>query len=321
MTSAARAVILRPLRAAETPPAVARGALAEVSAAPSRDTRNDVRARRMRILIAHDTTYRYAAAPAGLIQTLRLTPRNHDGQYVGWWRIDISADCQLDAHEDAFGNVIHTFSIDGPVEELTVHVEGEAETENVHGLVRGSIERFPPSLYLRETSLTQADTAIAQFAREVRQEAGKDTLPLMHALLARIHNEIAFDTDPTLASTTATEAFALRRGVCQDLTHIFIAAARSLDVPARYVSGYFYRSDGVVEQQAGHAWAEAHVEGLGWVSFDPANGISATDAHLRVAVGLDYLGAAPVRGTRYGGGAEALTVRVRVDQAMRQVQN
>ena len=101
------------------------------------------------------------------------------------------------------------------------------------------------------------------------------------------------------------KSFAIKRGVCQDLTHIFIACARSLGIPARYVCGYFFRADGVVEQSAGHAWAEAFVDGLGWVAFDPANRISATDAHLRVAVGLDYLSAAPIRGTRYGGGDEA----------------
>ena len=78
--------------------------------------------------------------------------------------------------------------------------------------------------------------------------------------------------------------------------------------------------DGVVDQEAGHAWAEAHVPDLGWVAFDPANGMCATDAHVRVAVGLDYLGAAPVRGTRHGGGDETLAVAVRVDQAARQVQ-
>src|SRR5262249_60583923 len=98
-------------------------------------------------------------------------------------------------------------------------------------------------------------------------------------------------------------AFALKRGVCQDLTHIFIAAARAIGFPARYVSGYLHRADGVVHQEAGHAWAEAHVSGLGWVAFDPANGICATDAHIRVAAGLDYLGAAPVRGTRFDCGA------------------
>ena len=121
---------------------------------------------------------------------------------------------------------------------------------------------------------------------------------------------IQFDTDPTHATTTAAEAFALKRGVCQDLTHIFIAAARSLGDPARYVGGYFRRDDGVTEQDAGHAWAEAFVPDLGWVAFDPANGICATDAHMRVAVGLDYLGAAPVRGTRYGGAGETLAVGV-----------
>jgi len=139
--------------------------------------------------------------------------------------------------------------------------------------------------------------------------------------MARLNREMTFDTDPTHAATTASEAFALKRGVCQDLTHIFIAAARSLGVPARYVSGYFHRADGVSEQDAGHAWAEAHVPDLGWVAFDPTNKISATDAHLRVAIGLDYLSAAPVRGARSGGAGEALQVRVQVNQAMRQGQN
>ncbi len=109
--------------------------------------------------------------------------------------------------------------------------------------------------------------------------------------------------------------------MCQDITHIFVAAARSLGIPARYVGGHFHRVDGVTSQEAGHAWAEAHVENLGWVGFDPTNGISTTDAHVRVAVGLDYLGAAPVRGTRYGGAGETLTVAVRVAQARQQIQN
>ena len=92
---------------------------------------------------------------------------------------------------------------------------------------------------------------------------------------------------PPRPSTTAAEAFKLQRGVCQDLTHIFIAAARQLGIPARYIGGHFWRADGVTEQEAGHAWAEAYVDNLGWVGFDPANGICTTDAHVRVAVGLD----------------------------------
>jgi len=273
----------------------------------------------MRIRISHETSYQYDTPTHGVIQTLRLTPRNHDGQFVADWRIDVSEDARLDVHEDAFGNITHTFSADGPFGELTVHVEGEVDVQDTAGIVRGAVERFPPSLFLRATPLTTADEAIADFAREAR--AGDDTLATLHALLARVHRDVTYDTDPTNTGTTAAEAFALKRGVCQDLTHVFIAATRHLGIAARYVGGYFRRSDGVVDQEAGHAWAEAHVPAVGWVAFDPANGICATESHVRVAVGLDYLGAAPVRGTRYGGGAESMAVKVRVDQAARQVQS
>ena len=275
----------------------------------------------MRIHISHETLYRYEQPVNGVIQTLRLTPRHHDGQYVVDWRIDVSENCQLNQLEDAFGNITHVFNADGPFAELRVAVDGEVETQDTGGVVAGAIERFPPSLYLRETLLTRLDPALAEFALASGQSAGADTLQVLHALLARLNERIAFDTNPTHAATTAAEAFALRRGVCQDLTHIFIACARSLAIPARYIGGHFHRADGVTEQEAGHAWAEAFVPDLGWVGFDAANGICATEAHVRVAVGLDYLGAAPVRGARYGGGSEALEVAVRVHQAAGQSQS
>jgi transglutaminase-like putative cysteine protease len=187
-------------------------------------------------------------------------------------------------------------------------------------VVNGTVERFPPSFYLRETQLTLPDSAITDFAETIRVGAGNDTLTQLHGLLSALNEKMAFDTDPTSVATTAAEAFTLGRGVCQDLTHVFIAAARQIGIPARYVGGHFFRGDDGVLQDAGHAWAEAYVEKLGWVGFDPANGISPTDAHVRVAIGLDYLGAAPVRGTRYGGAGETLKVAVRVDQARQQSQ-
>jgi transglutaminase-like putative cysteine protease len=276
----------------------------------------------MRIQISHETVYRYEQPPNGVIQTLRLTPRNHDGQYVTNWRIDVSEACQLDQHEDAFGNVTHVLGAEGPLGELRVLVEGEVETQDTQGVVRGTVERFPASFYLRETPLTRLDPAIADFARQTRKDKGDSPLDMLHGLLARVHETIAYDpASPTTAATTAPEAFNLKRGVCQDLTHIFIAAARSLAIPARYIGGHFSRADGVTEQEAGHAWAEAFVPDLGWVAFDAANGICTTDAHVRVAVGLDYLGAAPVRGARYGGSGETMQVSVRVDQAGRQSQS
>jgi transglutaminase-like putative cysteine protease len=274
----------------------------------------------VRIRISHATTYRYDTPPTGVTQMLRLTPRNHEGQYVLNWRIDLSEDCQLHQHEDAFGNITHSFTAEGPFNELSVAVEGEVETHDTQSVVRGAVERFPPSLFLRETALTQPDAAIVDFADSARASAGSETLPLLHGLMTALNREITFDTDPTHPATTAAEAFALRRGVCQDLTHIFIAAARQLGIPTRYVGGHFYRADCVTAQTAGHAWAEAYVENLGWVGFDPANGIGTTEAHVRVAVGLDYLGAAPVRGTRYGGSGETLKVAVHVDQARQQSQ-
>jgi len=275
----------------------------------------------MRIYISHETTYRYQQPVRSVIQTLRLTPRNHDGQYVVNWRIDVSENCQLDQLEDAFGNIAHVFSAEGPFSELRVHVEGDVDTQDTDGVVRGAIERFPPSLYLRETPLTRLDPAIADFARETQRATGDDALKTSHGLVERLHHELTYDESPTHTGTTAAEAFALKRGVCQDLSHIFIAAARSLGIPARYIGGHFHRADGVTVQEAGHAWTEAFVPDLGWVAFDPTNGISATDAHVRVAVGLDYLGAAPVRGSRNGGGDETLSVAVQVDQAGRQAQS
>ena len=204
---------------------------------------------------------------------------------------------------------------------MTVAVEGSVDTQDMGGLVRNAVERFPPQLFLRETPLTQPDAAIVEFAQSIRADTGGDTLALLHAMMKGLNREIAFDTDPTHAATTAAEAFALRRGVCQDLTHVFVAGTRALGIPARYIGGHFHRADGVTSQEAGHAWAEAHIEDLGWVGFDPTNGICTTDAHVRVAVGLDYLGAAPLRGTRYGGGGEVMSVKVRVDQASQQTQN
>lgn len=274
----------------------------------------------MRIRIWHDTTYQYSWPVTGVIQTLRLTPRNTDGQYIMNWRIDISADCPLTCHVDAFGNVTHTLTADGPLDRLAVHVEGEAEIENTNGVVTGTFEPFPPTLFLRETPLTMPSEEISAFAREATAKVSREPLPILHALLDTLSETIVYDTDPTHVHTTAAESFALKRGVCQDVSHIFITCARSLGIPARYVSGYMHRADGLNEQQAGHAWAEAFVEGLGWVGFDATNGICPTDEHLRVAVGLDYLNAAPVRGSRIGGDGEFLDVRIRVQQSMGQSQ-
>lgn len=268
----------------------------------------------MRLRVVHTTSYRYDPPATGVIQMLRMTPGNHDGQYVASWQIDISSDARLDMHEDAFGNITHILT-DGTTQELTIHAEGEIETQDSGGVLRGADERFPESLFLRATPLTAPSTPMSALVRTLQSETGDDTLNFLHALMLRINEHMTFDRDPTTTGTSAADAFAGKRGVCQDYAHIFIACAREAAIPARFVAGHFLRADGETVQQAGHAWAEAFVPRLGWVGFDPANAICTTDAHIRVAIGLDYLGAAPVRGTRYGGGMETLRVEVTVEEA------
>jgi transglutaminase-like putative cysteine protease len=270
----------------------------------------------MRLRIAQSMLRRYEPAAAGVIQVLRLTPRNHEGQYVIGWRIDVSADVRLHAHEDAFGNLTHVFTAAGPFNALSVKVDGEVETQDTNGVVRGAVERFPPNLFLRDTSLTQADSRIRDFAGDVRAADDGDVLACLHALQERLHDAMTHAGDASPAAPTAAEAFAQKRGAACDVTHIFIGAAHSLGIPARYVAGYLSGagSADTIAEDGGHAWAEAFVPGLGWVGFDAVNCICPTDAYVRVAIGLDALGAAPVRGTRYGASDETLAVVIKVDQ-------
>ncbi len=267
----------------------------------------------MHLRIAHRKVYRYDPPATGVIQVLRLTPRNHEGQYVVRWRIDVSADARLAAHDDAYGNITHVFSADGPLDQLSVEVDGEVETQNTNGIVRGTVERFGPSLFLHDTALTEADPAVRDFAQRVRAAKGTEVLGQLHGILDRLHEDLAHDTDDAEGAASGAEAFARKRGPSRDLAHIFIGAAHVLGIPARYVRGYF-RCGGGDEPQAGHAWAEAFVPELGWIAFDPSIGFCPTDAHVRVAIGLDSLGAAPVRGMRYGPGAESLEVAIKVGQ-------
>ena len=266
----------------------------------------------MRLAVRHETIYRYTSPAKRAIEVLRLQPRGHNGQFVANWRIDVSADCHLEQTHDAFGNSVHTFSVDGPLSELAIVAEGSVETVDTAGVLSGEIERFPPVLYLRNTALTTADSAVRDFARGVVARPDTDRLDLMHALMDGIRERMRFEVDATNPGTSAAEAFALGHGVCQDFAHVFIAACRHIGVPARYAGGYLLQTTDTGTQSAGHAWAEALIDDFGWVGFDPANGISPTDAYVRVAIGLDYLGAAPVRGTVFGGSGETLAVSVSV---------
>ncbi|PVE26019.1 transglutaminase [Microvirga sp. KLBC 81] len=267
----------------------------------------------MRIRITHETVYRYSEPAKSAIQWLRLTPRGHEGQTVLSWNIDVDCEAKLLRREDWYGNIAHSLFVAGPVEQITLRVAGEIETTDTAGIIRGGVERFPELFYLRQTPLTQDNAVIREFAEEIAG-GSSNPLDLAHALTGAIGERLRFDTDATHPATTATEAFTAGHGVCQDFTHVYLAAARFLGIPARYVSGYLHKP-GEPQQEAGHAWAEAFIPDLGWVSFDPANGVSATEHYVRLATGLDYLDAAPVRGSYYGISREALDVRLRIESA------
>ena len=136
---------------------------------------------------------------------------------------------------------------------------------------------------------------------------------VLHELMKRVGERIAYKTGVSTVDTTAAEALKRGAGVAQDNAHVFIAACRRLGVPARYVSGYLRNDDPELHVgRTSHSWAEAWVPGLDWVGFDPANGISPRGDSLRVAVGLDYRDAAPVSGRRVGFGDAKMTVEAAI---------
>lgn len=271
----------------------------------------------MRIHIQHETVYRYAEPAAYSIQALRLKPADTANQRVLRWQVRVPANASMKETRDVYGNVLQMLYVERPHDEIAIAVSGEVETENVSGIVAMRHEPFQPRFYLRRTDLTAVDAPIAALAEEARAASDRSPLDMAHRLMERIRDALDYRIGETHAATTAAEALAQGSGVCQDHAHVFCAAARHLGIPARYVSGYLWIESGG-EHEAGHAWAEAHIDGLGWVGFDVANRICPTANYVRVASGLDYLEAAPVRGLRRGGGQETLEVRLRVDEGAAQ---
>lgn len=269
----------------------------------------------MQLNIQHVTTYSYAQPTRGIIQLLRGTPASFAGQTVLDWRIDVDCDARLREGRDGYGNVTHMLYVDKPTRSLAVSVTGRVLTENRAGVVAGLHNDLPTEIFLRSTKLTEAGSSIGALADKVAA-AAPDPLARLHRLAAELYDGVRFDADATDTDTQAEQALSAGHGVCQDFAHMFIGAARAMQIPARYISGHLFRRDGARVQEAAHAWAEGYIPDLGWTAFDPTNGICTDDAYVRVACGLDYRDAAPVAGSRSGGGAESLAVEVEVSQAL-----
>jgi transglutaminase-like putative cysteine protease len=263
----------------------------------------------MRIQIAHSIAYAYAEPARHITQILRLTPRDHDGQHIMSWRIEPTVDGRMRVSQDPFGNITHTFSLDGPVAEIAIHVSGLVETTDLAGVVRGGVERVPSEVFRRDTLLTTPDDALRDFAQDVTRGAGTP-LSSLHALMNGLNEEMTCLETANRTGIGAAAAFAARSGIAQDLAHVFMACARHLGHPARYVSGYVAQSADLAHANGAHAWAEAYLDDYGWIGFDCANGLCPIDTHVRIAAGLDFAEAAPVRGARKGGSDELLAVTV-----------
>jgi transglutaminase-like putative cysteine protease len=263
----------------------------------------------MRLKIRHQTVYRYSAPVMRSVQSLRLTPTDDRRQKVLAWRLNLPA--AAPAYTDAYGNLTQLLTLEGRHEEIRIGVEGSVEMID-DPTPESRSEALSPLIFLRETPLTAADSRLSDFSEALRERIPADPAAALHLLMARIRAAVRYVKGTTDARTTAAEVLSQGSGVCQDHSHLFIACCRTLGIPARYVSGYLYSGTETDPEVAMHAWAEAWIDGMGWLSFDVSNGRPAGPSHLRLAVGRDYLEACPVRGVRFGGGDETLEVRVEV---------
>lgn len=267
----------------------------------------------MRIRISHETSFAYDQPVRSVLQALRVMPRDHEGQVVVSWRIDASVDGRLRSGEDAFGNLVHHFQAEGPFNSFVLRVHGIVETLDTTGFVRGTVDRMPADVFRRDSALTQPDEAMQLFARKLARASGSP-LEQLHALMEAIHGEIRAEDTPQQTFVRAADAFAARKGNARDSAQIFCGSARALGIPARFVEGYVAGESQIGEIAQRHAWAEAFVEGYGWISFDPSMNLCPTEAHVRVAVGLDQDDTAPIRLSRVGGGGEKTTATVSIQQ-------
>lgn len=260
----------------------------------------------MRLSILHRTHYRYSSAVLYSIQQLRLTPRDEPHQRTLRWRVKTPG--TTTSSRDAYGNLVHTLALTRAHGDVAIEARGEVEIDPLHeGRLEEAGSPPPPLSYLAETPLTAPDDAVRDFvARYWKGSERHQLLDLAHAVAGAID----YKPGATEVTSTAAEALALGRGVCQDHAHLFIAACRLRGVPARYVSGYVHPGD--APHAASHAWADAYLNGDGWVSIDVTHRRFASDNLCRLAVGRDYATAGPVRGVRAGGGDESLEVRVNI---------
>lgn len=266
----------------------------------------------MKLKIVHQTNYYYRELAQRSVQYIRMTPLSLAHQSIEQWQVMLPKVAKSQA--DGFGNEWLVLSRSEPHDNLQIQASGVIKIDPATTCIADD-PGVPYLLFKVATPLTACDEPMRAFYQQYLSDyhdvCDEDKKARLRHFSQALLERVPYTKNVTHVGTTAEEAFDLGMGVCQDHSHIFIACLRDMGIPARYVSGYLYEDGG--QHMASHAWAEAWVDGH-WYTFDVSNQHFSPQAHVYVAIGRDYLDAAPVRGVRIGGGYENLYSQVMIHQ-------
>jgi transglutaminase-like putative cysteine protease len=265
-----------------------------------------------RFEIEHTTRFAYSGPITETMMELRLRPLDGPGQRCLDFRLQVTPRVNVKTYRDGYGNLVHYFNLLRAHQRVRVTSRSIVEMVS-NGEVADAEDLVWDFLRFRSPVTDEAGVrALASRHAPADPASGRAVEEALDGLTVAISHDFAYDPAVTNVYTGVDEVLKLRAGVCQDFAHLFLAAARAMGVPSRYVSGYIHapNAEGVTEG-ASHAWAEAWVPGTGWLGFDATHPIRAGENHVRVAVGRDYRDAAPTRGVYVGAATGTMDVNVR----------
>jgi len=262
----------------------------------------------MRLRIEHVTTFTYDQTISEAYTEMRLKPLDGFGQHCLSFHLSTEPhDEQLD-YIDRFGNDVSHFDVIQPHQKLVAAARSEVLTPDHYiQRIEGGLSPLDEYDYLMDTSYAPITDDITMLASS--HAVKDDPRATAFALMRHIHEIIQYEQGATDVTTTAQEALVLGRGVCQDFSHLMLAACRDQNIPARYVSGYLYNNG---HSAASHAWVDVYIAGEGWISLDPTHNREQTAEYVRVAIGRDYADVPPTRGIFVGNAKEKMDVKVTV---------
>lgn len=264
----------------------------------------------MKLEIVHSTSYHYTGPIAESVMELRLRPMDGAGQRCVDFKLELSPGIKPRQYVDGYGNNVHYFNLVKPHTRLGITSRSTVET----GLAPDDQGEELVQDFLRFRSPVNDVAGVRELALAHAIGRPRSAEAIEHALdelTMTISRDFTYDRTITNVYSTVDEVLELRGGVCQDFAHLFVAVARAMGVPARYVSGYLHLQGEGGATTASHAWAEAWVSGKGWIGFDATRPIRISEHHVRLAVGRDYTDAAPTRGVYVGSATGTMRVRVR----------